>query len=135
MSIKQVQKQVVDNLDINKMDNKYYSFNVVDIRKLGSDDVIDYLDDIEKHYISDMLKQGAYYMLLVVENDTMDSETETFHPLDIGSMQNLKDLNFDGLTDAMDYVISLLSKYDRYIVDGDVIQLEYGVDYSDAIVK
>lgn len=135
MTIKQVQKQVVDKLDINKMDNKYYSFSIVDIRKLDSDDVIPYLDDIEKRYIKDMIKQGAYYMLLVIENNTMDSEMETLHPLDIGSMQNLKDLDFDGLTDAMNYVISLLSKYNNYIVNGDTIQLEYGLDYSDAIVK
>ena len=58
MTIKQVQKQVVDRLDINKMNNKYYSFNIVDIRKLALDDVIDYLDDTEKHYIKDMIKQG-----------------------------------------------------------------------------
>ena len=50
-------------------------------------------------------------------------------------MQNLEELNFDGLTKPMDYVISLLSKYTSYIVNGDVIQLGYGLDYSDAIVK
>ena len=117
------------------MNNRYYSFNIVDIRKLDSDDVIPYLDDIEKRYIRDMLKQGAYYMLLVIENNTMDSETETLHPLDIGSMENLKELHFNGLTSPMKYAISLLSKYNSYIVKGDVIQLEYGLDYSDAIVK
>ena len=135
MTIKQVQKQVVDRLDINKMNNKYYSFNIVDIRKLALDDVIDYLDDTEKHYIKDMIKQGAYYMLLISENNTMDSETETLHPLDIGSMENMKELNFNGLTDAMDYIINLLSKYNTFIVNGDVIQLEYGLDYNSAIVK
>ena len=135
MTIKQVQQQVIDNVEINKMDNEYYSFNIVDIRKLALDDVIDYLDDTEKHSISAMVKQGAYYMLLVAKNDTMDSETETLHPLDIGSMKNLKELNFDGLTKPMNYLISLLSKYDSYIVKGEVIQLGYGLDYSDAIVK
>lgn len=135
MTIKQAQKQVVKKLDINKMNNAYYSFDIVDIRKLALDDVLDYLDDTEKHYILDMIKQGAYYMLLVVENNTMDSEAETIHPLDIGSMENLKELNFDGLTDAMDYVINLLSKYNTFIVNGDVIQLGYGLDYNDAIVK
>ena len=70
MTVKQIQKQVVKKLDINKMNNEYYSFNIVDIRKLGLSDVIDYLDDTEKHYISDMIKQGAYYMLLVVEKKT-----------------------------------------------------------------
>ena len=65
----------------------------------------------------------------------MDGEAETLHPLDIGSMENLKNLNFDGLTSTMDYIISLLSKYTTYIVDGDVIPLGYGLDYSDAIVK
>ena len=135
MTIEQTQQQVIDNLDINKMDNKYYSFNIVDIRKVGLNDVIPYLDDTEKCYIKDMIKQGAYYMLLVIENDTMASETETLHPLDIGSMQNLKELNFDGLTKPVDYAISLLNKYNTFIVNGDVIQLEYGLDYSDAIVK
>lgn len=135
MNIKQIQQQVVDRLDINKMDNKYYSFNIVDIRKLDLGNVLDYLDDMEKRYINDMIKQRAYYMLLVIENNTMDSETETLHPLDIGSMENLKELNFDGLTDAMDYVINLLSRYNHYIVNGDVIQLEYGLEYSDAIAK
>ena len=50
-------------------------------------------------------------------------------------MENLKELNFDGLIKPMSYLISLLSKYDSYIVKGDVIQLGYGLDYSDAIVK
>ena len=125
----------MDRLDISKMDNEYYSFNIVDVRKLDLGNVLDYLDDIEKRYIKDMIKQGAYYMLLVSGNNTMDSETETLHPLDIGSMENLKELNFDGLTDAMDYLINLLSKYNQYTVNGDVIQLEYGLEYSDAIVK
>ena len=48
MTIKQVQKQVVKKLDINKMNNTYYSFNIVDIRKLDLSDVIDYLDDTKK---------------------------------------------------------------------------------------
>lgn len=135
MTIEQTQKQVIDSLDINKMNNEHYSFNIVDIRELALDDVIDYLDDMEKHYIKDMIKQGAYYMLLVVENNAMDSETETLHPLDIGSMENLKELNFNGLTNAMDYLINLLSKYNHYIVNGDVIQLEYGLEYNSAIVK
>ena len=135
MSIKQVQKQVVDRLDISKMDNEYYSFNIVDVRKLALGNVLDYLDDTERNSITDMIKQGAYYMLLVAENDTMDSETETLHPLDIGSMQNLKELNFNGLTNAMDYILDLLSKYTHYTVKGDVIQLEYGLEYNDAIVK
>ena len=74
-------------------------------------------------------------MLLISENNTMDSETETLHPLDIGSMENMKELNFNGLTDAMDYIINLLSKYNTFIVNGDVIQLEYGLDYNSAIVK
>ena len=77
MTIKQIQKQVVDKLDINKMNNKYYSFNIVDIRKLDYDDVIDYLDDTEKRYLKDMLEQGAYYMLLVVENNTAYRDWET----------------------------------------------------------
>ena len=32
MTVNQAQQKIVDNLDINKLNNKYFSFNIVDIR-------------------------------------------------------------------------------------------------------
>lgn len=125
-TIADIQADLVKHIDLNKLNNKFYSFDFIATNKI--DLTSGYFTNDEIKEINDYIKQGGRYFLEVCEQNAMESGFDTLQAIDLIGLNSLIGLNFKGLTKPCKLIKSKLLNYPVYTFQDFV---EVYADFAD----
>lgn len=126
LKIADIQTALIKEIDLNKLDNQFYSFDFIVADEI--DLTSGYFTTDEKETITSYIKQGGKYFLEVCEQNSMESGFDTLQAIDLATLNSLIELGFKGLTKPCKLIKSKLLNYSHYQFENFV---EVYADFAD----